>query len=92
MKVTYDKCGRMNYNPELHFNQGESWSDEELEYLMNWYDIIGMEEMSLALGRTEKSVAGKVHELKKKGLMSKEKRCYTIRLLRLEDSKTILTY
>ena len=53
MKVTYDKCGRMNYNPELHFNQGESWSDEELEYLINWYYIIGVEEMSLALGRTE---------------------------------------
>lgn len=92
MDITYDKNGRMNYNPELHFNQGTKWNDEELDYLVNWYDIIGMEEMSLALGRSEISVAAKVHELKRQGLMSKEKRCYTIRLLRLEDSKTILTY
>lgn len=92
MEVTYDKCGRMNYNPELHFNQGESWSDEELEYLINWYYIIGVEEMSLALGRTEKSVTTKVCSLKRKRLMSRVGKSHNIRLLKVEDSKTLLAY
>lgn len=48
--IKYDKQGRIQYNPELHFNQGQRWSEEDTEYLINWYHIIGVEEMSLALG------------------------------------------
>lgn len=56
MIVTYDNFGRMKYCPELHPNKGKAWSEDELDYLVNWYSIIGPEEMSLALGRTITSV------------------------------------
>jgi hypothetical protein len=88
--VEYDRFGRMRYNAELHFNQGKPWSKEDLEYLVNWYSIIGAEEMSLALGRTEMTVADKVHKLRKRGLMRKEKASYNLRLLRLDDKETII--
>lgn len=67
--VEYDKCGRMKYNPNLHDRQGKPWNDEEKEYLINWYTIIGLEEMSLALGRTEGTIAQKVHQFRSQGRM-----------------------
>lgn len=67
--IEYDKCGRMKYNPDLHKNQGTPWSEEDIEYLINWYNKIGVEEMSLALERSEATVATKVNMLRKKGLM-----------------------
>lgn len=78
MELKFDSCGRMEYNPEIHFNQGLPWNEEDLEYLIEWYDIIGLEEMSLAIGRTEKTIGNKVCVLRKRGLMkpknSKNKR------------------
>ena len=67
--MSYDKQGRRNYDPELHDRQGLPWTKEETEYLINWYDKIGMEEMSLALGRTEKTIGHRVYVLRKRGLM-----------------------
>lgn len=69
--IEYDKCGRMKFNPELHQNNGKPWSDEDLEYLINWYEKIGLEEMSLAVGRSEVTVAAKVGYLRKRGIMKK---------------------
>jgi polyhydroxyalkanoate synthesis regulator phasin len=71
--VEYDNSGRMKYNPDLHFSQGKPWTDEDIDYLINWYSKIGLEEMSLALGKTEATVATKVAKLRKRGLMGKEK-------------------
>lgn len=90
--VEYDRYGRMKYNPELHENQGKPWDEEDLEYLIAWYDIVGMEEMSLALSRPETAVAAKVCEFRKSGLMKKpQKEKHVVRLLRVTDeSKTIL--
>lgn len=90
--VEYDRYGRMKYNPELHENQGKPWSKEDLEYLIAWYEIIGAEEMSLALGRPEAVIANKVSKLRKSGLMKKQqKEKHVVRLLRVTDeSKTIL--
>ena len=68
--IEYDKCGRMKYNPDLHQNNGKPWSDEDLEYLINWYEKIGLEEMSLAVGRSEVTVAAKVGYLRKQGRMT----------------------
>lgn len=89
--VEYDRYGRMKYNPELHENQGKPWSEEDLEYLMTWYEIIGAEEMSLALGRPEAVIANKVSKLRKSGLMKRPtKEKHVVRLLRVTDeSKTI---
>lgn len=69
MQIEYDKSGRMSYHPEFHFNQNKRWDIDEVEYLINWYDIIGAKEMSLALGRTEGSVEAKVFNLRKTGHM-----------------------
>ena len=90
--LEYDEQGRMKYNPDLHFNQGKFWSKEDLEYLIKWYDIIGVEEMSLALGRTEFTVTDKVYKLRKRGLMEKAKKKYHPRLLRRDiDVQAVTT-
>ncbi|MDB1924097.1 hypothetical protein PMY56_13450 [Clostridium tertium] len=80
--LEYDRYGRMAYNSELHFNQGKPWDKEDLEYLIQWYDIIGMEEMGLALGRTEATVADKVSKLRKAGIMPKSTKRFHLKLLR----------
>lgn len=92
--IEYDKQGRIKYNPELHDRQGSFWEDEEVEYLIKWYDIIGMEEMSLVLGRTEATVANKVYRLQKQGKMLKvNDKKYTIKILKEEvNGKVILAY
>lgn len=80
--ASYDKQGRMQYDPELHFNQGQRWNKEDTEYLINWYHIIGVEEMSLALGRSEQTVFEKVCKLRRKGIMPRINPAYNTRLLR----------
>lgn len=47
----------------------ELWSDEDLDYLINWYERTSAAEMSLALERPEASIRSKVCKLRKKGLM-----------------------
>ena len=69
MEVTYNNRGRMNYNQEFHTKQGLPWDNEDLQYLIEYFDIIGPEEMSLALERTEPSILTKVTELRNKKIM-----------------------
>lgn len=68
MEPTYDKLGRMNYHPDYHFNQGKPFSQEELEYLCKYWEVDPPDLISLALGRTEKSLYSKVKRLQKNGL------------------------
>lgn len=67
--IEYDKSGRMKYNQDLHDRQGKPWDNDEIEYLIAWYTIIGLEEMSLALGRTEGTIATKVNKLRNQDRM-----------------------
>ncbi|MGG7215419.1 hypothetical protein ACQPUY_17765 [Clostridium nigeriense] len=91
--IEFDDYGRMKYNPELHPNQGEPWSYEDTKYLIDWLEIIGYEEMSLALGRTEITLRTKVCRLRKDGLMEiPNKKIYHQRLLRRCDSEQVITY
>ncbi|BDR64442.1 hypothetical protein K144316041_13640 [Clostridium tetani] len=46
----------------------------DLNYLINWYDIIGPDEMSFALERTIATIMNKVYTLRKKRVMDKHKR------------------
>lgn len=86
--IEYDSCGRMKYNPDLHRNNGKPWSKEDIEYLINWYSKIGIEEMSLALERTEATIAAQVQKLRKKGLMEKDRlRIYHRRLTKEKATK-----
>lgn len=66
--VKYRKSNkRMIYDPEFHDAYGQRWTDEELSYIakmrpaMKWIDI------SLALGRTHETCAGKYYKMKKEG-------------------------
>lgn len=86
--IEYDKAGRMKYNPDLHPNQCKLWSKDDLDYLINWYSKIGIEEMSLALGRSEGTIATKVNMLRKKGLMERETPSMATRYLRQKDSRS----
>ena len=72
--IVYDSMGRMKYHPEYHHNHKKPFGEDELSYLAKFYEIDGRLNMSLALGRTEATVAMKVCELRKKGLWSYYKR------------------
>lgn len=65
--IEYDSFGRMKYNPDLHGKQGTTWLQEDIDYLIQWGNKIGIEEISLALERDEGSVCRKMSELRKKG-------------------------
>lgn len=82
--LEYDMFGRLKYNPILHPNQGTPWSTEDKEYLADWLDKIGLEEMSLALGRTETTVSEKARILRKQGKMKADTKARNPRLLKVE--------
>lgn len=67
--VTFDKQGRMQYHPDYHSNHGKPWKITEQNYLVQNYDVLGPEQVSLALERTPHTVMAKAWELRKKGVM-----------------------
>ncbi len=71
MEVTYDRHGRMNYHPDIHFNQKKPWTTIDERYLIEMYECVGPDQISLALGRTIHTVMTRAYELRKKGLMQK---------------------
>lgn len=71
MKITYDRYGRMNYNPEFHYNQKKPWTIKDEKFLIEMYEKIGPDEISIYLGRTIHTVMTRAYELRKKGLMKK---------------------
>lgn len=70
MELEFDGYGRVKYNSEIHYNQREPWTMDDLNYLIEWYDKIGGEEISFALGRTETSIYQTVLKLRRKGIMA----------------------
>lgn len=81
-EAVYDRYGRMKYNPEYHQNSYSRWTEEDLKYLIDWYDQIGAEEMSFAIGRTVATIQNKVLKLRKQGIMKMpDKRTTTKRII-----------
>ena len=74
--IEYDDANRMRYNPRFHPNHGKQFTEEELEYLCAFYEHDGLKSISMALGRTEMTVATKYMHLKKRGLVEKYRRQY----------------
>jgi len=72
-QLNYDSYHRLNYNELLHFNQGKVWNMKDSVYLCKYADADGLKSVSLALGRTYKSVAQKLKTLKKEGLYEQYK-------------------
>jgi hypothetical protein len=69
MKVTYDRYGRMKYHPEYHHKHGQPWIITDQKYLIEYYEKLGPEQVSFALGRTIHTVMQRAAELRKAGLM-----------------------
>lgn len=65
--LEYDVGGRLQYNPDYHPNHGKPMTEEDLEYMCKYYEIDGRKSISLALGRTEKTIASKVTKLRATG-------------------------
>lgn len=65
--IKYDRKGRMLYNPEFHPNHRKPFTKDDLIYLCKFYEFAGTREMSFALGKTEKTVANKVADLRNSG-------------------------
>lgn len=71
MDITYDRYGRMNFHPEFHANQGKPWLASDQNFLIEYYEKLGPEEISLVLERTIHTVMTRAYELRKKGVMPK---------------------
>jgi len=71
IEPTYDKWGRMNYNPEYHANHKKDWTVQDQKYLIENYALLGPEQVSFALERTIHTVQSRAYELRKAGLMAK---------------------
>jgi len=69
-EITFDKWGRMQYNPDYHPNHKKNWLMSDQKFLIENYESIGPEEVSFAIGRTIHTVMAKAWELRKKGLMA----------------------
>lgn len=57
------------YDPELHFNHGKPWLKSDQDYLIEQYGFASILQISLALGRTYKTIADRVYQLKNQGLI-----------------------
>lgn len=64
--IEYDRLGRMKYNPQFHDNQGTKFTEGELIYLCKFWEKDKTKNLSLAVGRTESSLAKKIQMLRKK--------------------------
>lgn len=69
--VTFDKYGRMCFHPEFHAKSNAPWTTLDQKYLIDNYELVGPEEISLSLERTIYSVITKAAHLRKAGLMKK---------------------
>lgn len=65
--LVYDSSGRVQYNKEYHFSQGNTWTLEELEYLCMYINYDEARTLSFALGKTEGVIREKYRTLKNRG-------------------------
>jgi len=69
-----DRFGRLVYTPELFPKRGLPWTTLDQKYLIENYELLGPEAVSLALERPTVGVMQRVSELRKKGLMAYPKK------------------
>lgn len=70
----------MLYDERIHHNQGKRWTNEELEYICTFAEYDGLRSLSFAIGRTEKTIASKLSDLRKAGLLDYYRKEYMNRL------------
>lgn len=54
------------YDPNLHFNHGKPWSIQDQKYLIKFHKD-KYADLSLSLGRTYKTIADRIYNLRKTG-------------------------
>ena len=64
--IEYDRLGRMKYNSFFHDKQGTRFTESEIIYICKFWEKDKTKNLSLALGRTETSLAKKIQMLKQK--------------------------
>ena len=69
----FDKQGRMKYNPAIHTNHKKPWSQNDVQYVIDYYYKDGPTELSFALGRTLATVETKASVLRRSGLLNRPK-------------------
>ncbi|AYE35279.1 hypothetical protein [Clostridium septicum] len=72
--LEFDDYGRIKYNPKFHAKSGTPWSYEDEKYLIDWYEIIGIEELSFALERPEANISSKIYKLKREGKIKRNRK------------------
>ena len=71
LPITYDRYGRMQYHPELHAKHMLPWTTGDEKFLVENYEALGPEQISLALERTIHTVMTRVCKLRREGRMPK---------------------
>ena len=68
--MVYDRYGRLQFDPDIHDNHGKRWSQEDTQYLVDYYYSDGPDAVSFALGRTIQTVMQKATDLRKQGRLN----------------------
>lgn len=61
----------MNYHPAYHPNHGKPWTTKDQQYLIDYYEKLGPEQISFDLGRTIHTIMERACLLRKQGIMKK---------------------
>ena len=69
--IKYDRWGRMQYHPEFHAKHKQPWTTTDQAFLIENYEAMGPEQVSLALERTIHTVYQRVCYLRRTGVMAK---------------------
>ena len=85
--ITYDRLGRMNYNPAFHPKQKQPWTTTDQKYLIENYECDGPEAVSFALGRTIHTVMTRACKLRKNGEMRKPEKIVHHQLVRTLNAR-----
>lgn len=88
--IEYDSSGRMKYNPEFHTKSGQPWEEDDIQYLIDWYEKIGPEEMSFALERPISAIIQKATVLRKKGFIKKPTKEVRFARARYENERNMM--
>lgn len=86
MQMVFDNNGRLKYHPDFHQKQGTPWTNQDQRYLIDYYERLGPETLSLDLERTIGTIMTRAYELRKQGVMPKapESRKNKVRTLKAE--------
>ncbi|MCG3089157.1 hypothetical protein [Sporosarcina cyprini] len=66
--IQYDSQGRIKYHPDYHHNHGKDYTTCELSYICKNYYKGNLRRLSLAVGRTERTLISITTKLRKAGI------------------------